>query len=379
MIDLDAAEQLNGNLPVGETDWYYRNLVPKELQANLMYREQILKWAAEDVANRKEVWSICARDILYYVNVFGWTLNPKEHAKRTLRPFITYPYQDRALPQICEAIGNRDLAVPKTRDMGASWLGLIAMEHRWHFTPMQLFLLTSEKEELVDGPSEKALFTKLDFWWDHLPAWMMPRVKRIRKHCKNLDNGSSFDGEATVENMATGDRRTAIFMDETSKMVGADKIFTSTRDVTKCRIFNSTPNGRFGIGEPFYKQIRDGRTKRIFMHWSEHPEKSKGLYIIDSAGVQQPLDPATYDWKTHYDFDTLSFVGEKKPRSTWYDEQCDRAQSKHEIAQELDIDFLGSSERFADDEVMLRVRDEYCMEPVVTGRLSIDSEDLAYR
>ena len=38
MIDLDAAEQLNGNLPVGETDWYYRNLVPKELQANLMSR-----------------------------------------------------------------------------------------------------------------------------------------------------------------------------------------------------------------------------------------------------------------------------------------------------------------------------------------------------
>lgn len=380
-MNLKHAAELNSQnaLPTGETDWFYRNLVPKDLVGNLKYREFVMDWSMEHHDHRQELWSICSRDILFYVNTFGWTINPKEYSKRPLRPFITYKYQDVALPQICDSIGNNDIAVPKTRDMGASWLGLIAMEHRWHFTGLQLFLLTSEKEELVDGPSEKALFNKLDFWWGHLPNWLTPNIHSQKKHRKNLDNGSAFDGEATVENMATGDRRTCIFMDETSKMNGADKIFTSTRDVTKCRIFNSTPNGRFGIGEPFYKRIRDQRTKRIFMHWSQHPEKSSGLYKLDQDGNRKELDPDTYNWEDDYDFETLQFIGENKPRSPWYDEQCDRAQSKTEIAQELDIDFLGSSERFADDEVMLRVRDTFCQEPETRGRLAIDSEDLTAR
>lgn len=380
-MNIEQAIELNAqaDLPVGETDWFYRNLVPKDLIGNMRFREFILNWSMEHPEHRQELWSICSRDILFYVNTFGYTINPKEYPKRPLRPFITYGYQDKALPELSAAIGNYDIAVPKTRDMGASWLGLIAMEHRWHFTGLQLFLLTSEKEELVDGPSEKALFNKLDFWWKHLPGWLVPTMHKQKKHRKNLDNGSAFDGEATVENMATGDRRTAIFMDETSKMANADKIFTSTRDVTKCRIFNSTPNGRFGIGEPFYKRIRDAKTRRIFMHWSQHPEKSRGLYRLDRNGRKKTLDPNTYNWEDDYDFETLQFVGEKKPRSTWYDEQCDRAQSKTEIAQELDIDFLGSSERFADDEVMLRVRDTYCEEPQTRGRLSVDSEDLSAR
>lgn len=352
--------------------------MPKDLIGNLKYREFVLNWADEHPDHRQELWDMCSRDILFYVNTFGWTINPKEYPKRPLRPFITYGYQDEALPQICDAIGNYDVAIPKTRDMGASWLCLIALEHRWHFTDLQLFLLTSEKEELVDGPSEKALFNKLAFWWDHLPNWLTPDKHVQKKHSKNLNNQSAFDGEATVENMATGDRRTAILMDETSKMNGADKIFTSTRDVTRSRIFNSTPNGRFGTGEPFYKRVRDGRTKRIFMHWSRHPEKAKGLYqVIDGERIE--LDPETYNWEDDYDFATLQFIGERKPRSIWYDEQCDRAQSKTEIAQELDIDFLGSSERFADEEVMVRVRDHFCEEPETRGRLQVDSEDLSAR
>tara|TARA_R110000824_G_scaffold13979_3_gene60110 strand:- start:9544 stop:11427 length:1884 start_codon:yes stop_codon:yes gene_type:complete len=379
-LDLNHAVELNdkGELPTGETDWFYRNLVPKDLVGNLKFREFLLKWADEDPEHRQELWEICSRDILFYLNAFGWTLNPKEHSKHPLRPFITYGYQDKALPQICAAIGNHDLAIPKTRDMGASWLCLIALEHRWHFTDLQLFLLASEKEELVDGPSEKALFNKLKFWWKHLPSWLTPEKHTQKKHALNKENGSSFDGEATVENMATGDRRTAMLLDETSKMTGAAKIFTSTRDVTRSRIFNSTPNGRFGVGEPFYKRVRDGRTKRIFMHWADHPDKSRGLYKL-VEGKKVELDPEEYNWEDDYDFQTLQFVGENKPRSPWYDEQCERAQSKTEIAQELDIDFLGSSERFADDEVMLRVRDSFCEEPETRGRLMIDSEDLSPR
>ena len=375
-IDAVNEANLRGKLPAGDTNYFYKHVISKDPYQNIRQREIFMDLGFKHPEFAKALWMMCSRDMLFYINAFGWTLNPKEYSEQPLRPFITYKYQDAALKLISQAIGNHDIAVPKTRDMGASWMCLLAMEHKWHFRSLQQFLLTSEKEELVEGPSEKALFSKLDFWWDHLPKFLVPNMQRVKKHAKNLDNGSSFEGEATVENMATGDRRTAIMMDETSKMPGATKIFTSTRDVTKCRIFNSTPFGRFGIGEPFYRRVKMKATKKVFMHWSEHPEKSKGMYkVVD--GVDTPLGPE-YDWKDDYDFNTLCFPSDK-PRSTWYDEQVERAQSRHEIAQELDIDFLGSSERFADEEVIMRVKKDYCQEPKAEGRITFDGDDLTPR
>jgi len=363
---------LQSQCPLGPTDWYYQNLVPKDLAGNLRFRRKILKLGYENPEFAREIWIICARDILFSTAVFGWTLNPKEHPDHPLRPFIPYGYQEREIPRLQSLIGIDDVAVPKSRDMGASWMCLIVLEHRWRFHSNQLFLLTSEKEELVDGKSEKALFKKLDFWWKHTPIWMLPNMERRQKHCKNLDNNSAFDGEATVDNMATGDRRTAILMDETSKMPGAAKIFTSTRDVTRCRIFNSTPNGRFGVGGPFYLKVRNKDVEKVFLHWSEHPDKRIGLYK-DIGGEKVPL-PEDYDWKDDYDFTQLKFV-RGNPRSTWYDKQCDRVNSPVEIAQELDIDFHGSAERFADETVIARVMADDILDPFVVGRLGVDAMD----
>lgn len=373
-MDFATAQAVNAQsqLPVGYTDWFYRNLVPKTIKANLIFRKTVLQLCADNEDYRNQITEICRRDILFYIAVFGWTVNPRLDIKKI--PFLPYGYQEEAIPLIRDAIGKEDIALPKTRDMGASWMCLLVLEWFWHFQPDNLFLLTSSKKELVDGPSEKALFKKLDFWWENLPKWMNPPKKRIDMHCKNLRNGSCFDGEATVSNMGTGDRRTAILLDETSKMEQAEAIFTSTRDVTRCRIFNSTPNGRFGVGEAFYKRILNKATKKIFMHWSEHPTKRVGLYKM-VAGVKVILGN-DYSWKTDYDFDSLEFYDpESKPRSDWYDGECLRAGSPKEIAQELDIDFLGSSERFADPVVMMRVKQEFCMAPYHMGELFVDPEN----
>lgn len=372
-MDVNAVRSANSacNLPTGRTDWYYQNLVPKSLKANLIFRRTVLELCASDEQYRAEIKEICRRDILFYISVFGWTVNPRLAIKKI--PFLPYQYQETAIYELWKAVGNEDIAVPKTRDMGASWMCLIVLEWFWHFCPLNLFLLTSAKKELVDGPSDKALFRKLDFWWDNLPNWMMPPKKRIEMHCKNLENGSCFDGEATIENMGTGDRRTAILLDETSKMPEAKKIFTSTRDVTACRIFNSTPNGRYGTGEAFYERIQNRATKKIFLHWSEHPTKRVGLYKM-VAGKKKYLGK-DYDWKKDYDFDALSFKDpDSKPRSAWYDKESDRAGSPKEIAQELDIDFLGSSERFADTQSMVRVKAEHCQSPHRIGELETFGE-----
>lgn len=365
----------NGHLPLGPTDEYYRSLVPKDPVLNLEFRRTVLELCYSDRQARQEFALICSRDILFYINVCGWTLNPR--LKPPLRPMITYGYQDKAILEIQESLGVCDLAVPKSRDMGASWCCLLVLEHAWHFEIMQQFLLTSEKEELVDGKSEKALFRKLDFWWRHLPGFLKPQSNRVKKHAKNTVTDSAFDGEATVQHMGTGDRRTAILLDEASKMENASAIRTATRDVSDCRIFNSTPNGRQGAGQAFYEQVRNPHCKKVFMHWSEHPDKQIGLYMLSPSGEKIPLDPETYNWRDDYDFDTLTFRANRRPQSPWYDKQCERANHNPiEIAQELDIDFVGSTQRLVSSETIAYVRDSLVKRPLEVGELLVDPIDV---
>lgn len=373
-----AIEKSQDNeLPLGPTSFYYENLVPKGLQANLEYRAKVIDEASRSEKVRQDLYSMCSRDILFYINTFAWTLNPKEHHAAPLRPFITYPFQDRAIGELQGSIGKNDIAIPKTRDMGASWMCLLTLAWFWHFRDRQLFGLTSEKKELVDGKSEKALFKKLDFFLHHLPKWLAPNivqgVHRTAMHLENPDTGSSFDGEATVEDMGTGDRRTAILLDEASKMANAREISIATRDVSNCRIYNSTPKGQSGKGGEFYLRCQNPATTKVFIHWSEHPFKSRGLYKkVDGEKILLPED---YRWQDDYDFKQLTFHGDNRPRSVWYDKECDRSNSVAEVEQELDIGFLGSSEKFLDMAMLIAHRNKNCVDPYFSGHLSVDPDD----
>lgn len=138
------------------TDEYYKR-VPKDMQDNLRYRSKALLLAKQDKKNAEEFWMMCSRDLLFYVNMFCWTYDPRIGTGKL--PFITYPFQDEALLDMNEAIGNHDLVIRKSRDMGASWMLLTVFEWRWHFHPGQSFLLVSRNEDYVDKPGNpKSLF-----------------------------------------------------------------------------------------------------------------------------------------------------------------------------------------------------------------------------
>lgn len=387
--------------PLGPTSEFYK-IVPKDIEENIEFRSKILVAAqSEDI--QSELRIICSRDACFYINVFGWTLNGKDYPECPKRPMVTYPFQDQAILDIIEAIGHYDIAVPKSRDMGASWMCLLAMEWLWHFRPSMQFLLTSQDESLVDGKSEKALFRKLDFWWEHLPGWLKPQMDRTSKACRNLANESSFTGQATVPNLARGDRPTAILLDEAAEMAKAPQIASSTSGATNCRIFNSTPNGRFGTGKEFYQRVRNPATVKVWVHWSQHPEKAVGLYklkrrVLDPGStefvkgewisereiyksrqdglivkVSEPqrlmLDWKTYDWKKDYDFDRLKFRDGEAPRSEWFDRDCARDPNPKIIAKEKQLDFEGSTEKLSQGVDMETLRNTMCRRPLYTGEV----------
>lgn len=341
--------------------------VPKDMAGNLRYRAAIHRRVMREPAFADVLWDVCSRDPLFYINAFGYTYDPRRRPFAKL-PFITYPFQDEAILELLRAIGDHDILVEKSRDMGASWLCSLACEYLWHFRRHQSFLFVSRTEDYVDkADNPKSLFWKLDFFIDNLPTWLQPpgydkNLHRRKLHITNPLTGSVIDGESTTGDVARGDRRTAILLDEFAAVDQGHGVLSATRDATNCRIFNSTPKGTGNA----YHDIRQTEIQKLRLHWSAHPLKAAGLYTTDEDGNLKVLDPEGYP----ADYTPIL---DGKLRSPWYDGECKRAASAQEIAQELDIDYQGSGYQFFRDDAVQQAIRQFSRPPMYIGDLEHDA------
>jgi len=307
--------------------------------------------------------------MLFFINMFGWIFEPRRAA---VLPYVTYDCQDRVATEIAAALGVQDIGLDKSRDMGASWLVLTIFIWFWLFWPHQSFLLISRTEDLVESREDPdSLFWKLDFLYRHLPKWMKPgpsQVLRQRMVFKNKRNGSVINGCSTTGNAARGGRRRAVLLDEYAAFLLDDsyRVLASTQAVTNTRIFVSTPLGAAG---GFYDVMHDPdmRLVRLRLAWWEHPQKQHGLYTTEN-GKLKVLDQ-------HYEFPPdYPFILDGKLRSPWYDNECRRCPIPTIIAQELDIDYLGSSYLFFDRTVIQRAIQRDARPPCLVGELECNPE-----
>jgi hypothetical protein len=311
--------------------------VPTDVCANLRWRAKVHKRVIDDPSFAGVVWDACAADPLFYISGFGYTYDSRS-APFTKLPFILYPFQQTALLQILAAIGSHDLLIEKSRDMGASWLCILAFEWMWHFAEKLAapsFLMGSRNDDYVDkADNPKALFWKLDYFHRHLPSWLMPpgfdkASHRSAGHILNPHNGAVIDGESTTKNFAAGDRRTAIMHDEFARVREGTAVLASSRDATRSRLFNSTP---VGINNAHYDlSLTDIEKLRLF--WTAHPIKSRGLYKTSKEGELEILKKEGYP----EDYEPIL---DGKIRSPAYDTEWKRS-SAREMAQEWEIDYLG--------------------------------------
>jgi hypothetical protein len=346
------------NEPIQKAPLYAE--VPKDLKENLDWREWVASKTSIDDPNyrawREKFQQMCRRDPLFWLNTFVWTYNPKDnkYPKPSVVPFISYPFQDHAFLAIIDAIGDHDLLGEKSRDMGMTWMCLMAMLWYWQFHPMQSFLLLSRKEDMVDKVGDPdCLMWKLDRALEWQPSWLVPEFHRTHLQMLNLENGSTFSGESTTGDAGRGGRRTAVFPDEFASVVEGYKILRSTRDVTNCRLFTSTPKG---AGNAFY-DLTQTNMEILTLHWPLHPVKARRLYFEAGQSLKNP--------RLHYP--------KGKPRSPWYDLQCERASGRREIACELDIDYGASDTTFFELEHIERVIRDDVREPLMRGELGHDS------
>lgn len=324
--------------------------IPLDRKRNLKWRRYVVERGAQDVEFRAYIRRACELDPIFFINTFMWTHDPRvgmtrDDTRSAQQPFITYPFQVDAIRLICDCIGHEDVVCEKSRDQGATWCFLIAMLWFWMFQEGKDFALMSRTAEMVDSPSNmNALMPKLDFALRRLPTWLKPRYTYTKMKLVNDENESTFAGYATTADGPRGGRGTAVFMDEHAFFETADgyNAWTSMQKFTNSRLTCSTPNG---TGNCFYevKQRADrGDIKRVYMHWSKHPLQSKGLYKYTGPGELQILDES-YKFAPDYEF---VLDPEWTTRSPYFDEECRRSGRRSEIAQELQIDYLGSGDPF---------------------------------
>lgn len=376
-------------------------MVPKRMSANAAWRREMYAKAARDKGLQRALWQMCAEDVLFFINGFCCTHDPRLMNKglNPTVPFITYGYQDRDALEIAAAILNGyDLGVEKSRDMGASWIILTVMNWFWQFKSNLSFGIVSRTEDYVDKRGDdKALFWKLDYLHRFQPRWLLPEGRwlgdddpnRKALYLRNAENGSMFAGEATTGEMFRGGRLTAMLLDEFAsvKLDDGYRALSSTRDVTNCRIFNSTPKGS---ANAFYEVIHNTGLRKLRMHWTEHPEKRKGMYrgdketgkieLMDDLNGIIPVPDTEKGGKAYVVFpDGYDFVCDGKVRSPWYDEQFTRCTSPQEVAQELDIDYTGSDYLFFDAQFIQSLKAKFARPPELVGDVEYDPIELTPR
>lgn len=368
---------------------------PRDASSNAKVRRRLLLDCSRDCSARRAVFDACASDIVFWVSMFGFTYDPR--TRGSTMPFVCYPFQEEALRSLVSAVDDSqsstvgvDVAIPKSRDMGASWLNVSLGAWFLLFRRGVSAMMVSRNEDLVDARGNPdSLFWKIDFMLRHCPSWMAPRMDRTSMHIANPSNGSVIDGASTTGDVGRGGRRTFILMDEFAAFetrAGYDAA-SATLSTTRCRIFNSTPKGS---ANAFHDVCHNPATRVIRLHWSRHPGKNAGLYTSERSAATGRFEVSLLDdWRGMVDVrdgeaeggvrrvlfpDGYPFVLDGKLRSPWYDAECARCVTKAEIGQELDIDFLGSDYQFFDPAAVDRYKARFCRRPESVGTLVYDAD-----
>ena len=368
----------------------YLDLVPKDLGQNLEFRKSILLAAAKNPDLQGALKEKCRGDLLFWVNTFVWIIEPRT---REVRPFITYPFQDKALLAIQESLGHHDLVIVKSRDQGGTWMVMAVFTYEWQFFDHSEFQLTSRIESDVDTRGDySSLLPKADFILENQPTWLAPSPEdysRKENNLQNHTNASMFRGYATTPQSGRGARRRGTLYDEFAMVepsVGTATLATSQAVGT--RIWCSTPYGPTGA---FASKAHDKNVKRIDLDWSEHPEKNPGLYTsVD--GFLQVLDPnvdfevydcrvSNYKTKDGHIVDWPSgqrgsppgykFILDGTRRSPYFDYECRRMGNPQHVAQEMNRDFLRSGAQFFNQAVLDNIRPR-CRAPEYIGEFTYD-------
>lgn len=333
--------------------WFTNNgqlIPPKDYLENLKYRVWIIDLDRKDIDDdhkiKASILQRCKIDPIFFFNTFLWTQDPRKHPSDL--PFVTYDYEDQYINWIIDHINKgKDCLTEKSRDMGMSWTLMGVVLWKWMFQDGFLTHTGSKKEDDVDRSGDiRSLFEKERYLLRKLPSWLRPYGFDWKKHSMfmrliNPMNNNTITGESSNRDFGRAGRYSLIILDEFASMEYAAEAWTSTGDSTPCRVVASTPAG---TGNKFWQLRYKSKIDHFVAHWTMHPEKAKDVI---NAKTNEKLDrAAAFElWKANRGGNMVS--------SPWYEAEKNRRlndekQSKVDIAQELDIDYIASGDPYFD-------------------------------
>lgn len=335
---------------------------PTDLDENARYRARVFNSALTDSVAASKLLALSAQDIIWTFNTFFFTKDPRRSPSD--QPFCLYPYEIEFVNDLDARLkSGKDLLVEKSRDMGVTWTFLGWLLWHWRFDATFNALLGSRLEDLIDEKGNlDTHFERLRWLTRRLPEWWLPHKFDEQKHIAtdlfserrhipymrmlNPANDNTIVGEAVTEDFSRQGRYNVVMLDEFAACESAEGAWTAAADSAPMRVAISTPKG---LGNKFAQLRRSGTIDVQTLHWSKHPLKAKGLYC------EQHGNPAP----------ATCLFPRCTLRSPWYDAESSRRDAT-EIAQELDIDYLGSGNPYFDMTALERQQPE---EPWARGYL----------
>lgn len=204
---------------------------------------------------------LCAAHPAYWLARWGTIFEPRPDDDRgDESPFIPFASQVDLLDFFMDCLKARgakgDAAVSKSRDMGASWVMCAFAAWGWLFARPWQVRLISYAEPLVDEgyqANPDSLFWKIDYLFDRLPPWMMPKgydpsLGSCRKKLtiKNPQNGNLIGGMSSTSKAGRGRRSTWIGFDEFAIFENGDEAWSGTTNATNHRFAVSSEHIEYG-------------------------------------------------------------------------------------------------------------------------------------
>lgn len=302
-----------------------------EEQAEL---ESLLEGASIDLQATE--WERCAGDVVYWVNAYVKTYDPRLLPGNPLIPFTLFPKQAEFLLWLQEREqAQEDGLAEKSRDVGFTWLCAADALHGWLFRPGCAIGFGSRKLELVDKLGDPStIFEKIRIALRALPEWMLPAGFKWKEHDNfarliNPATGATITGEGG-DDIGRGGRSTKYYIDEAAFLAHPDLTERALSQTTRCRIWVSTPNGP---GNAFARKRFSGRVPVFTFHWKEDPRKN--VYEVRDA-LGQVLETGCGYAPTPPEGGCVWYP--------WYEAEKARLNDPVTVAQEIDIDYTASIE-----------------------------------
>ena len=267
--------------------------LPFEHDKNLFAKWRNSEYYAEKIKQRVKVIDACNRakdarviakqlckeDPIFFIEMIGWTYDPRpQHAPHNL-PFIMFDYQKDVVYWLVKHVQEgQDGLVEKSRDMGVTWLFVWTFYWMWLFADSFSGLIGSYKEALVDNRTRDSMFGMLDYCIENTPKWLLPKRFKPKDNRQKLKlvNPESFNiisGDTMNPDFSRGSRKSVVFMDEGASWEYFRDAWESAGDTTSSRLTCSTPKGRNQ-----FSLLRESGIDVLTIHWSSHPLKDRQWY-----------------------------------------------------------------------------------------------------